>query len=71
MTAEGSGCEQPRNGIEHLLLRPGQGSALSLAKTVACNTNHVGHLEGMAGSITSCPPLPRGSAICSSGLTAA
>ena len=32
-----------RNGIEHLLLRPKRSrkAALSLAKTVACNTNHV------------------------------
>ena len=45
ITAEGSGAAA-RDGIEHLLLRPSQGSAVPLTKAVARNTNDVGHLEG-------------------------
>src|ERR1700690_2036201 len=69
MTAEGSGAAA-RDGVERLALRPGQGSAVPLSKAVACNTNDVGHLDGGPGH----PFLPSstaGSAICSSGLTAA
>ena len=51
-------------------LRPGQGSAVPLSKAVACSTNDVGHLEGGPAHrfLYSCTA---GSAICSSGLTAA
>ena len=45
MTAEGGGAAT-RDGIEHLVLRPGQGCAVPLSKAVACSTNDVGHLEG-------------------------
>jgi hypothetical protein len=69
MTAEG-GCAAARDGIEHLALRPGQGSAVPLSKAIACNTNDIGHLERWPAHrfLSSCTA---GSAICSSGLTAA
>ena len=69
MTAEGGGAAA-RDGIEHLALRPGQGSAVPLSKAVACNTNDVGHLEGWPAHLF-LSLSTAGSAICSSGLTAA
>jgi hypothetical protein len=45
MTAEGGGAAA-RDGIEHLVLRPGQRSAVPLSKAIACSVNDVGHLEG-------------------------
>src|SRR6266568_177041 len=69
MTAEGSGAAA-RDGIEHLALRPGQGSAVPLSKAVACNTNDVGHLEGWPAH-RFLSSSTAGSAICSSGLIAA
>ena len=69
MTAEGSGAAA-RDGVEHLALRPGQGSAVPLSKAVACTTNDVGHLEGWPAH-RFLPSCTAGSAICSSGFRAA
>jgi hypothetical protein len=45
MTAESSGTAA-RDRVEHLSLRPGQGSTVALSKAVACTANDVSHLEG-------------------------
>ena len=69
MTAEGSSATA-HDGIEHLALRPGQRSAVSLLEAVASDANYIGHLEGRPAHrfLSSCPAR---SAICSSGLMAA
>ena len=56
--------------VEHLVLRPGQRCARPFAEPVACDADHVGHLEGWPRHLCR-PSLSVPSEIRSSGLMAA